>query len=227
MNLFPSLQDKVVIITGPTGGLGPAVVRRFHDEGARLALVDRKQNAVQELFGELDNFLAVNKIDITDQSDVNSMVEQVFDYYGQIDGLVNIAGGYRAGNPLHETDLDTWEFMMNLNAKSVFLTCHAVIPKMLDSGGFVINIGAKNAIEGTAKSAVYSASKSAVFRLTESLSKEVSSHGIRVNAVYPSFIAASDGDKGVSPESLAGVIAFLASDMARDISGALIPVLGN
>lgn len=225
--MFPSLQDRVVILTGATGGLGPAVVERFHEEGASLALVDRKSGAVQEMFGYLDNILAVNGIDVTSQPDVENMIKQVADHFGRIDGLVNIAGGYRAGNPVHQTDLDTWEFMMNLNAKSVFLTCHAVIPELLKNGGFVINIGARNGIEGTANSAAYSASKSAVFRLTESLSKEVSGQGVRVNAVYPRFIDTEGSGKGVSPESLAGVIAFLASDMARDISGALIPVLGN
>lgn len=225
--MFSSLQEKVVIITGATGGLGPAVVERFHDEGALLALVDRQSNAIQEKFAHLENFLALNEIDVTSQLHVNRMVELAVGHFGHIDGLINIAGGYRAGTPVHETDLETWEFMMNLNAKSVFLTCHAVIPHMLDHGGFVINIGAKNGMEGTARSAAYSASKSAVFRLTESLSKEVASNGIRVNAIYPSLIDTDGSGKGVSPLSLAGIIAFLASDMARDITGALIPVLGT
>lgn len=232
--MYASLKDKVVVISGATGGLGPAVVGRFHAEGARLVLLDRGADALAEQFADLSNTLLINNIDVTAEVRVQDMSQIVTEHYEKVDILINIAGGYRAGTPVAETEISTWDFLMNLNAKSVFLMSRAIIP-LLNTGGSIINIGAANGLQGTKNSAAYSASKAAVFRLTESLSAELKPQGIRVNTVYPSTIDTpanraampnADFDKWVTPESLAGVLAFLASDEARDITGALIPVQG-
>jgi NAD(P)-dependent dehydrogenase (short-subunit alcohol dehydrogenase family) len=233
--MYPSLQNKIVVMTGATGGLGPAVVHRFHAEGAKLALVDYTADKLPQMFGDLSDVIFVNSINITDEGSVRYMAETIQAHYPQVDVLINIAGGYRAGKPLVDTDLDMWEFMMNLNAKSVFLITRAIVP-LLRTGGAIINIGAMNGIKGTKNSAAYGASKAVVFRLTESLAEELADQGIRVNAVYPRIIDTpanradmpkADYSKWVTAESMAGILAFLASDEARDITGALIPVHGG
>lgn len=233
--MYGSLQNKKVVISGATGGLGPAVVERFHSEGAQLILVDHGPTKLAELFGDLDNTLLINSIDVTDEEKIAQLVDIITKRHANIDILINMAGGYRAGKSVTETDLSTWEFLMNLNAKSVFLMSRALAP-LLNEGGSIINIGANNGIAGTKNSAAYSASKAAVFRLTESLSAELKEQGVRVNAIYPKIIDTpsnrsampnADYSKWVTAESLASILAFLASDEAGDITGALIPVNGR
>ncbi|MEJ2747091.1 MAG: SDR family NAD(P)-dependent oxidoreductase, partial [Anaerolineae bacterium] len=123
--------DQVVIVTGAAGNLGQAAAHAFHQAGARLALFDRKRERAQALFGdsipEGDKALYVAG-DITDETAVTQMVGQVMDHFGRIDVLVNIAGGFTMGPPVHETELKTWDFMLNLNAKSVFLLARVVVP---------------------------------------------------------------------------------------------------
>jgi NAD(P)-dependent dehydrogenase (short-subunit alcohol dehydrogenase family) len=235
--MYGSLQGQVVLITGATGGLGPAVVERFHAEGAKLALADRSEGKIDEMFGALGEILPVNNTDVTNEDSVNAMAEYVQTHFGHIDALINIAGGYRAGTPVHETELSQWDFMMNLNAKSVFLTSRAVVPYMMANNiGVIINVGSNHGLNGAKNSAAYSASKSAVFRITESMAGELKGLGIRVNAIIPSMIDTpanrasspnADYSKWVKPESIAGVIAFLASNEARDITGALLSIPGG
>jgi NAD(P)-dependent dehydrogenase (short-subunit alcohol dehydrogenase family) len=165
------------------------------------------------------------------------MATEVSDYFGGIDVLVNTVGGYRAGKALHETSLETWDLMMNLNARTVYNTCKAVIPHMLRARrGAIVSVAARPALAGKGKMAAYSASKAAVMRLTESMSAELLESGIRVNCVIPGTLDTpanredmpkADSSRWVKPESLAGVILFLCSDLARDISGAAVPVYGK
>lgn len=226
--MYASLQDRIVVITGVTGGLGPAVVERFHNEGAQLVLVDRAADRLQSLYGDQPRTHSVMGIDLTKAESVDEMATRIAAQHNHVDGLINIAGGYRAGEPVHETTVDTWDYMMNLNAKSVFLTSRAIVPMMLKAGrgGFILSIGARNGVEGRANSVAYGASKAAVFRITQSLSKELAEHQIRVNAVYPRLIDTKGSGKGVAPSSIAAILAFLASNEARDITGALIPIPG-
>ena len=140
------------------------------------------------------------------------------------------------GHPVHETPESVWELMLDLNAKSVINTARAVVPKMLAAGrGKIVNIGAVAGLSGKANVGAYSASKSAVIRLTESMSAELRDKGINVNCVLPSVIdtpqnradmPGADPRRWVAPEALADVILFLASDAARAIHGAAIPVTG-
>lgn len=231
------LTEQVVLITGAAGNLGNAVAQTFLDAGARLALVDHKSGRLENEFPELagsSEHVFLNGVDMTDPQQVAAMVTSARDHFGKIDVLVNTVGGYRAGDPVHETTVELWDFMMNLNARSAFLSCRAVIPHLLEQkSGKIINVGAGAALKGTKNHAAYSASKSAVVRLTESLSAELKPSGINVNCVLPSTIDTpenresmpkSDFSKWVKPESLAQVILFLASASAGDIHGAAIPV---
>jgi NAD(P)-dependent dehydrogenase (short-subunit alcohol dehydrogenase family) len=165
------------------------------------------------------------------------MVKTTADYFGRIDILINIAGGFAAGKPLHETPLETWEFMMNLNARSVFLTSRAVIPHLLErERGRIVSVAARAALAGKANMGPYVASKMAVIRLTEAMADELKDHHITVNCILPGTIDTprnrsdtpeADFSKWVEPESMANVILFLASDLAKDISGAAVPVYGR
>jgi NAD(P)-dependent dehydrogenase (short-subunit alcohol dehydrogenase family) len=231
---------RVVLITGATGDFGPHVARAFAAQEARLALTARKIEPAQELIKELgldDGRALPWVVDVTKAASVAAWVEAVKHKWGRADVLVNVAGGYKPGKPVHEMDEADWDFMLNLNARSAFLTCRAVLPLMLaQGGGKIINIGAKAGLAAGRKSTAYAASKAAVLRLTEALSAEVRDKGINVNAVIPSTIdtpgnrvAQPDADTGkwVRPEDLAAVVAFLASDAANAIHGALIPVYGR
>lgn len=240
MVVYPDLSGKVAVLTGGAGALAEGVIQRFQDEGVRLALVDRDQGRLEAKFGNVDpaKYLLVGGIEISDPAKVAEAVEKIVAHFGKIHILVNIAGGYSAGKPVHEADEATWDSMVDSNAKSVFLMSGAVIRVMLSQGegGRIINIGATGGLKGGKNSAAYSVAKSSVFRLTESMSAELKDEYITVNAVYPSTIDTpanrasmpnSDFSKWVTPESMAGVIAFLASEAGRDITGAALPVTGR
>jgi NAD(P)-dependent dehydrogenase (short-subunit alcohol dehydrogenase family) len=233
-------DDRVVLITGATGDFGPHVVRAFAQTGVRLAPTGRKLDGVEALVRDLglssDRTLPY-AADVTDAASVAAWVEAVKQKWGRADVLVNIAGGYKPGKPVHEMEEADWDFMLNLNARSAFLTCRAVMPIMLaQESGKIINVGAKAALAAGRKSTAYAVSKAAILRLTEALSAEVREKNINVNSVIPSTIDTpgnrtaqpeADTSKWVKPEDLAAVILFLASEAANAIHGAHIPVYGR
>jgi len=233
-------SNRVVIVTGAAGNLGSAVARAFQAAGAKLVLVDRTADRLPRLFPDLvdspNHFLATS-IDLTSADAVETMVDETVKRFGRIDVLVNTAGGYRAGTPVHETPFETWDFMLNLNARTVFFASRAVIPHMLRQGsGRIVSVAARAALKGGAKMAAYSVSKSAVMRLTESMAAELKKEGINVNCVLPSTIDTpqnrqampnADYSRWVKPEAIADVILFLASDASRAVHGAAIPVYGK
>lgn len=235
-----NFKDKVVMVTGASGNLGSAVARAFAKTGAKLALIDRHPERLAEQFPELvkepERFL--NKdVDLIEEAAVTAVVQKIVDAFGQIDVLVHTVGGFFSGPPLHETPLDKLKFMLLLNAQTTFITNQAVLQKMVPQGsGKIINIAARPALQGNKNMSAYSAAKAAVLRLTESAAAEVKAHGINVNAILPGTIDTpqnreampkANTDNWVQPESLADVILFLASDAARDIHGAAIPVYGR
>lgn len=232
--------DKVVVITGASGNLGSALARAFSRAGAKLALIDRHVEVLaQQILDLVDrpDRLLIRSADLTQADEMETAVHAIVDHFGRIDVLAHTVGGFRAGTPLHETPLATLDFMLNLNAKTVFITNQAVIPHMLRQGsGKIINLAARAGLQGQPNLAAYSASKAAVIRLTESAAAELKQSGINVNCVLPGTIdtpqnreAMPDADfsQWVKPESLADVILFLASDAARDIHGAAVPVYGR
>lgn len=232
--------DRVVLVTGATGDFGPYVVRAFAETGARLSPTARKVEQAQALATELglgDDRVLPYAVDVTQAASVAAWVEAVVARWGRIDVLVNIAGGYKPGKPVTELDDADLDFMFNLNGRSAFLTSRAVLAHMqAQGGGKIINIGAKAGLLAGRKSTAYAVSKAAVLRLTEALSAEVRDQNINVNAIIPSTIdtpanraaqPGADTSKWVAPEDLAAVIVFLASDAARAIHGAQIPVYGQ
>ncbi len=233
-------SERVVFVTGASGNLGQAIVEAFNAAGCRLIAVDNKKGIMPHLYPGLaaskDAYLAEG-VDVTDPEQVQKLVRESIDRFKRIDVLVNTVGGYRAGTPVHETDLETWDYMMDLNARSVLVVCREVIPHMLSQGGGrIINIASSAALKGSTNSAAYSAAKSAVARLTESMAAEYKRKGINVNAIIPGTIdtpqnreAMPDADysRWIPPQALARVILFLASQDAEPINGVLLPVSGK
>jgi NAD(P)-dependent dehydrogenase (short-subunit alcohol dehydrogenase family) len=220
-----------VMLTGAAGNLGRAVAEAFADEGANLVLLDVKRGNLQDSDRQL--FIATN---LLDPANVQAAVDKAVQRFERIDVLCNIAGGFRMGSSVHETSDKDWNFLLDLNARTVLNTARAVVPVMLKAGGGkIVNIGAFAAQKGAAQMGAYVASKSAVIRLTETMSAELREKNINVNCVLPTIIdtpenraAMPDADpkRWVAPAALAEVIVFLASDAARAIHGAALPVSG-
>ena len=224
-------SGKSCLITGAAGNLGRAVAQAFAAEGASLILMDHAEEHLRSAYGaEADG----RRFAIADLREAPSVARALS--ATRVDILCNIAGGFRMGQPVHETSDETWDLMLGLNARSVINCARAVVPGMLAAGGGkIINVGAIAALSGKANMAAYIASKSAVIRITESMAAELREKGINVNCILPSTIDTpqnrkdmpkADPKRWVAPEALAEVVLFLASDAARAIHGASIPVAG-
>lgn len=224
-------SGKSCLITGAAGNLGRAVAQAFAAEGASLILMDHGADHLRSTYGSEGKGKRFALADLRDAQSVARALPGA-----RVDVLCNIAGGFRMGEPVHEATDETWELMLGLNAKSVVNCARAVVPGMLAAGhGKIVNIAAVAGLSGKANMGPYSASKSAVIRLTESMSAELRDRGINVNCVLPTIIDTpqnrkdmpkADPRRWVAPEALAEVVLFLASDAARAIHGAAIPVSG-
>jgi NAD(P)-dependent dehydrogenase (short-subunit alcohol dehydrogenase family) len=232
--------DRIVLVGGASGNLGQAVARAFHAAGANLVLLDRKPGRLAALFPELaasPDHLLLDSVDAADAASVDAAVQVAVERFGRLDIVANTVGGYRAGTPVHETPPETWEFMLTLNARTAFVLSRAAVPHMLERGaGKIVHVAARASLQGTARAAAYSASKSAILRLVESLSAELKHTGINVNCVLPGTIDTpqnresmpkADHSRWVPPEAIADVVLFLASDAARAVTGAAVPVYGR
>ena len=229
-------QDKCVIVTGAAGALGKAVTTFFNAEGARVAALDISAEVLNVTFPEQvpDNLYV--PCDLTSAESCQTAVAQVLEGFGRVDVLCNVAGGFHMGEPVHETGTATWDFLMDLNARSVFNMVHAVVPSMQSIGsGKIVNVAARAGHAGMALAGAYTASKAAVLRLTETMGLELREQGINVNCVLPSLIDTqrnrddmpdADYSKWVAPADIAKVIGFLASEDASAVHGAGIPVDG-
>jgi NAD(P)-dependent dehydrogenase (short-subunit alcohol dehydrogenase family) len=227
------MQDRVVVITGGQGNLGRAVAHAFTVAGYRLAVIDH--GAVPQT-GQNERHFSVGEIDLTQWAHAERAMQAIVARYGRIDVLVNIAGGFR-WQTLADGDLSGWDQMYDINLKTAVAASKAALPSILKSdAGRIINIGAGAAAKAAAGMGAYAASKSGVLRLTESLSEEVKDRGVTVNAILPGTIDTpqnrkampkADTSKWVAPEAIAHVVVFLASEDARAITGAAVPVFGR
>ncbi len=215
-------KDRRVVVTGTAGVLGEAVARAFHDAGAAVIGID---------IAAQDAPWTTIVADLIDPAAAGAAIRDA----GDVAVLANIAGGFTMGDAIADTADETWDFMMNLNARTVLNTCRAVVPGMVARGaGKIINIGARGGLHGAAAMGAYVASKSVVIRLTETLAEELKHQGINVNCILPSIIdtprnrADMPGAKfqhWVPPGDVAAVVTFLASSAAKSIHGASIPVV--
>jgi NAD(P)-dependent dehydrogenase (short-subunit alcohol dehydrogenase family) len=221
---------RTVMITGAAGNLGRALAAAFA-RSANLALIDVKRGDLTDSGTQL--FI---ETDLLKAESVQAAIAKTMQRFGRIDVLCNIAGGFRMGPPVHETTDKDWNFLLDLNARTVLNMARAVVPVMLAAGGGkIVNVGAYAAQKGAAQMGAYIAAKSAVIRLTETMAAELREKNINVNCVLPTIIDTpenraampkADPKRWVAPEALADVILFLASDAARAIHGAALPVTG-
>jgi NAD(P)-dependent dehydrogenase (short-subunit alcohol dehydrogenase family) len=231
-----SFEGKNCLITGAAGNLGRALAAAFAAAGAGLTLLDHDDGKLRAAYGHSDRQRVLVRTDLLDSGSIAKAVKTSLDRFGRIDVLCNIAGGFRMGQPVHQTSDETWSAMLDLNAKSVIYTARAVVPGMLATAhGKIVNIAASAGLTGKENMGAYSASKSAVIRLTESMAAELRDKGINVNCILPSIIDTpqnraampkADPHRWVTPQALADVVLFLASERASAIHGAAIPVTG-
>lgn len=229
-------HNSTVMVTGAAGNLGRAVVNAFAAQGANLVLVDLRRESLEQSFGEETAQRLFAPANLLEQDQVHAAVQAAVARFGRIDVLCNLAGGFRMGEAVHETQDNTWDFLMNLNARTLLHMARAVVPHMLEhGGGKIVNVGAASAQRGAAQMGAYCAAKSSVIRLTEAMAAELREQNINVNCVLPTIIdtpenraAMPDADpaRWVAPQDLANVIVFLASDAARAVHGAAVPVAG-
>ncbi len=232
-------QHRTVVVTGAAGNLGRAVASAFAAQGANLVLIDLKREALAAAYGDENSegkqrlFLATN---LLEQEEVNQAVTAAMQRFGRIDVLCNLTGGFRMGDAVHESSDQNWDFLFNINSRTLLHTSRAIVPCMLAAGGGkIINVGAFAAQKGQAQMGLYTAAKSVVIRLTESMAAELRTKNINVNCVLPTIIDTPENRAAmpnanpanwVAPEALADVVVFLASDAARAVHGAALPVAG-
>ncbi len=235
------LKGKIVLVTGSTGGLGRAVTKLLNENDAKVLAFYKDEKTLQEL----EDFLGTPgqiesvKVNVVNEMEVQEAVRMVAERHGRIDVLLNIVGGYRGGTEVSGTSGSDWDFMMDINLKSCFFCCKAVLPYMMKQNyGKIVNVAARPAVEVRfrVKNGAYSVSKAGVKVLTETIAEEVKKYEINVNCVLPSTIDTTanrinmrqgDFSKWVKPEDIAKVILFLASDDSIAVSGASIPVYGK
>ncbi len=227
--------DEVrVVVTGAAGALGEAVAHYFSIRGARVAHIDISDEVLDRTFTERAHQHLYIPADLTDSGPTERAMRTAIGAFGGIDVLANIAGGFRMGPPVHETPRGDWEYLFRLNAGTIVNTAAAVVPTMIEQNhGKIVNVGARAALAGAANMGAYTASKAAVVRLTEAMAEELRGHNINVNCVMPGIIDTpanrsampdADHETWAPPDEIAEVIGFLASDAARIVHGAAVPV---
>ncbi len=225
------LKGKGCIVTGGFGVLAGAVAKKLADAGAKVALIDRIADPPKG-FGE--GMILLGNVDLADPAAAKRAIDDAVKRLGGLHALVNIAGTFK-WETLADGDLATWDFLYTVNLKTAAATSKAALAHLKD-GGRIVNIGAGAAVKAAAGMGAYTASKAGVAKLTEALSEEVKAKGITVNAILPSIIDTPQNRKDmpnvdpaiwVAPEDLANVMLFLASDAARAMTGALVPVTGR
>ncbi len=225
------MDGKVIVVTGASGALGKVVATSALARGARLACVDHAASPE----AATPNRIELGGVDLTDAARARAAIDAAASHFGRLDALVNIAGGF-AFETIAEGDSKTWQRMYALNVLTALNASRAAIPHLAASGaGRIVNVGAMGALQAGSGMGPYAASKAGVHRLTEALAAEWKGK-ITVNAVLPSTIDTAanrasmpnaDFGKWVTPEELANVILFLASDAASAVTGALLPVSGR
>lgn len=229
------MAGRVIVITGAFGVLGSAVAHGAASQGARLALVDFGKAAPAGLPSGSD-VLVLPGVDLTDAGQAAAAMDAVAGRFGGFDALLNIAGGF-VWETLQDGAIDSWAAMHRLNVLTAANACRSAIMHLKRSaGGRIVNVGSSAALKAAAGMGPYAAAKAGVHSLTQALAEELKGDGVTVNAVLPSILdtptnradmPGADFATWVAPGDLAAVILFLASEDARAVTGALLPVTGR
>jgi NAD(P)-dependent dehydrogenase (short-subunit alcohol dehydrogenase family) len=233
------LTNKVAVITGATGQLGPVVARPFANAGAKLALVATSADELAGLASDLgfpDSRVFTIVRDLMDEASAIALADAVVEHYGRVDILIHLVGGYQMG-ALIGLELETWEYMLNLNLRAAMNVLRAFLPYLTANGwGRIVTLSSVLAERPTAHSAAYSAAKAGLEALTLAAAQEVKDKGATANVIViktldtPEERAKTGEGKTagwVKPEQVAASILFLCTDEAGAINGARIPVYGR
>ena len=222
-----------VLVSGGTGALGSAVVRKLMDSGYTCAvtwIVERERERAEREFGGGAELI---EADLFDPGAAARAVAEVDD----LEAVVNLVGGFASGPLVHETDPEDFFRMHSLNLAPAFHLAHAAMPRMMErGGGAFVGVSARAALQPFPGAAGYVSAKAAVLAFVKALDAEYRSHGIRCNAILPSVIDTpanresmpdADHSKWVRPEEIAEVVRFLVSEESKPTSGAAVPVYGR
>ncbi|MBN2062754.1 MAG: SDR family oxidoreductase [Deltaproteobacteria bacterium] len=240
------LKDRVAIVTGGSRGIGKGIADKFSEEGCSVVIIGRsnKGHETEEGFVKSGRDVVFIKCDVSDSSQVDEMVEQVINRFGKIDILVNNAAIAAVPKPIEEISDIEWDTILNVNLKGQFLCCRAVVPHMKEKRfGKIINISSLAAIAPLATEVHYSAAKAGILGLTIDLAFELAPYNICVNSILPGIIDTEALDEVIppgldkyaflneqikkmvpqqrlgSPQDIAGVSLFLASDLSGFVTG--------
>lgn len=239
-------QDKVVVVTGAGSGMGAATARRFSKEGAIVVLVGRTEIKLAKVANTLESTnYYVHVADISNPQDVERLAEVVLDKFGRVDVLVNNAGVAVQGK-VNEASIEDWKKVFDIDVSGVFYTTRFFIEALKKSKGNIVNVSSVSGLGGDWGMSFYNAAKGAVSNFTRSLAMDHGADGVRVNAVCPSLTITDMAEdikdnkellakfaeriplgRAAEPEEIADVIAFLASDDARFVTGVNLPVDGG
>lgn len=223
-----AMRGKIIVVTGAFGVLGAAAAARAQALGARVARIDFASAPPDA------DALTFAGADLSDAAEARAVIARVHAAAGRIDALLNIAGGF-AWSKLEDSDAALWRGMSQINLDTAANSSRAALAHLTESGGAIVNVGAAAALKAGAGMGAYTAAKAGVHKLTESLAEEMKGK-VRVNAVLPSILDTPQNRKDmpdadpahwVQPGDLAAVMLFLASDEARAVTGALVPVTGR
>jgi len=226
------MRDKIVNVTGGFGVLGHAVAEAALAAGAYVALPGREQKSK---IAEQERLLVLGGVDLADFAAVRQAIDTVAVRFGKIDGLANVAGGFR-WQTLGDGDLTGWTDQFAMNLLTAATATKAALPYLRASQGAIVNVASAPAKKAGAGMGAYAASKAGVLRLTESLAEEEKNAGVRVNAILPTIIDTprnradmpkADFSRWVKPEDIAKAILFLLSSDAKAITGAELLIAGR
>ncbi|NWJ45029.1 MAG: SDR family oxidoreductase [Chloroflexi bacterium] len=225
-------KGKVVVVTGGSGALGGAVVQAYAEAGAQVLVANR---SIPNNSGSIEN-VTYFKLDVLNEESVRHFFDEVTQKYGVPDALVNVVGGYKAGDPVSKLTLADLQEQFDLNLKSAFLITKYAVQTMEQKGGSIVHASSRAAVDRGKNSFAYSMSKQGVLRLVEATAAELKGKSLTINAIMPSIIDTpanrsampeADTTKWPKPEQIARVVMFLTSPDAELINGAAIPVYGK
>ncbi len=234
------LEERVVLITGATGGLGTAVAREFARTEAALALTSTSPEALASLVEETglpEARLYHHVADLTRPEGVKELVQKVVERWGGLHVLLNNVGTWLGGASVHETPIEEWNRLLRINLQSAFLLSRAVLPHMLEAEwGRIVHISSKGAVQPQPHEVAYDVSKRALIALTEVIALESKGTGVTANVILPSIIdtpsnrrsiSKPDPSTWVAPQDIAATMRFLCSEAGEAINGASIAMYGD